>query len=70
MTDYGDMRDAIDRAQQGADDRIARLEEQRDALVAMLDQAAKRIEIANAEGNAILSAWLPDARALLAKVKS
>ena len=30
---------------------------------ATLEQAIRRVEIANAEGNPILSAWLPDARA-------
>lgn len=36
-------------------------------LLAALQFAVTRIEIANAEGNPILSAWLPDAKALIAK---
>lgn len=35
------------------------------AIVAALQQAVARVEIANGEGNMILSAWLPDARAAL-----
>jgi hypothetical protein len=35
-------------------------------LVDTMQAAIKRIEIANAEGNPILSAWLPDAQAAIA----
>lgn len=38
-----------------------------DDLVAALQAAVARVEIANAEGDPIMSAWLPDARAALAK---
>jgi hypothetical protein len=36
------------------------------ALRAALEAAVARVELANSEGNPILSAWLPDARAALA----
>jgi len=39
-------------------------------LLLVLEQAAARIEIANAEGNPILSAWLPEATSTIAKVKA
>jgi len=38
-------------------------------LLLLLKQAVARVEIANAEGNPILSAWLQDARAALAKAE-
>jgi len=38
-------------------------------LLVVLEHAVARAEVANAEGNPILSAWLPDARAALAKAK-
>jgi len=38
-------------------------------LLARLNFAAARIELANSEGDAILSAWLPDARAAIASAK-
>lgn len=44
---------------------IAAAPDMYDALI----QAVKRIELANAEGDPILSAWLPTARAALAKGK-
>ena len=34
----------------------------------VLELAVSRVELANAEGNPILSAWLPEAKAALAKV--
>ena len=37
-------------------------------LFDLLQFAVARIELANSEGNPILSAWLPDATALLAKL--
>jgi hypothetical protein len=37
-------------------------------LVGMLEAAANRVELANAEGDQILSAWLVDARALLSRL--
>lgn len=37
-----------------------------DALVTQLAAAVKRVELANDEGDPIMSAWLPDARAALA----
>ena len=38
-------------------------------LLDMLAAAAARIEVAAAEGNTILSAWLPDARAAIARAR-
>lgn len=38
-------------------------------LLAELETAVLRIELANAEGNPILSAWLPDARKAIARAK-
>ncbi|PPQ35153.1 hypothetical protein [Rhodoblastus acidophilus] len=38
-------------------------------LLAQLTFAAARIELANSEGDAILSAWLPDARAAITSAK-
>ena len=38
-------------------------------LLEALKFAAARIELANAEGDPILSAWLPDARAVIAKAE-
>ena len=40
-----------------------------DDLVEALQAAVARIEVANKEGDPILSAWLPDARAALAKAR-
>ena len=44
-----------------------RYRRQRDDLLLALKAAIRRVEIANAEGNPILSAWLPDARAAIAR---
>jgi hypothetical protein len=38
-------------------------------LLAALRMAVARIEVANAEGNPILSAWLADARAAIARAE-
>ena len=38
-------------------------------LLDVLRFAVARVEIANGEGNPILSAWLPDARAAIAKAE-
>jgi len=38
-------------------------------LLACLKLAVARIELANAEGNNIMSAWLPDAKAVIAKAE-
>ncbi len=38
-------------------------------LQAALEQAIARVRLANAEGNPILSAWLPEAEAAIAKAK-
>lgn len=38
-------------------------------LLHELESAVARIELANAEGNPILSAWLPSARAAIAAAK-
>lgn len=38
------------------------------AMVRALREAVARVEVANAEGDAILSAWLPEARTLLAHI--
>ena len=38
-----------------------------DGLLLLLAEAVKRVEIANAEGDPILSAWLPLAKAAIAK---
>jgi len=40
---------------------------QAQAMFDLLRQAVKRVEVANTEGNPILSAWLPDAIECLAK---
>jgi len=39
------------------------------ALVLALRQAVLRVEMENSQGNPILSAWLPDARAALRKAE-
>lgn len=39
-------------------------------LLLTLEQAAARVEIANKEGNPILSAWLPDAQAVIKREKA
>lgn len=39
-------------------------------LLLTLEQAAARVEIANKEGNPILSAWLPDAQAIIKKERA
>ena len=36
-------------------------------LLARLKEAAARVDLANRDGTPILSAWLPDARAAIAK---
>jgi hypothetical protein len=38
-------------------------------LLDLLETAIARVELANAEGNPILSAWLPDAKAAAARVR-
>lgn len=38
-------------------------------LLEALEQAVARVELENSEGNPLLSAWLPEARAALAKAK-
>jgi hypothetical protein len=43
----------------------ADLRKQRDELLDVLRTAIRRVEIANAEGDPILSAWLPTARAAI-----
>jgi len=40
-----------------------------DAMREALEQAIARIELANREGDPIMSAWLPDAKAALALAK-
>jgi hypothetical protein len=45
---------------------VAALQATNAALRAALEAAVARVELANSEGNPILSAWLPDARAALA----
>lgn len=47
----------------------AHLERAAPEMFAALAAAVARVEIANAEGNPILSAWLPDARAALAHLE-
>ena len=39
-------------------------------LLTELETAVARIQLANDEGNPILSAWLPDARAAIAKARN
>jgi len=39
-------------------------------LVDLLEAACARVELANAEGNPILSGWLPDARRAIAQAKA
>lgn len=38
-------------------------------LLDLLKSAIARVELANAEGNNILSAWLPDAKAIVTKIE-
>jgi len=40
------------------------------AMLAALKAATLRVELANSEGEPILSAWLPDARAAIAQAES
>lgn len=47
----------------------AKLLNQVSVLIDLLEMAAARIEIANAEGNPMLSAWLPDARKAIAEAR-
>jgi len=47
----------------------ARLKAEKADLLRMLKQAVARIHIANAEGDPILSAWLPDAEAAIKDAK-
>ena len=47
----------------------ADLRRQRDELLDVLRTAVRRVEIANAEGDPILSAWLPTARAAIANAE-
>ena len=48
---------------------ILRAVNSHDAMREALEQAIARIEVANQEGNPIMSAWLPDAKAALALAK-
>ncbi len=38
-------------------------------VATILDSAIGRVEMANAEGDPILSAWLPNARAIVAQLR-
>lgn len=38
-------------------------------LLLSLEQAVARVELANTDGNKILSAWLPEAKAAISKAK-
>ena len=49
--------------------KIAKLEDEKVVLLDILKAAAARIELANAEGDNILSAWLPDARAAITQTE-
>lgn len=49
--------------------QIVRAVNAHDAMKKALEQAIARIEVANQEGNPIMSAWLPDAKAALALAK-
>lgn len=44
-------------------------EKEKEALLLALEQAVARVEIANAEGDHILSAWLPEAKAAIAAAR-
>lgn len=48
---------------------ILRAVNSHDAMREALEAAVARVELANAEGNSIMSAWLPDAKAALALAK-
>jgi hypothetical protein len=62
---------AIARVMDGPTRRfIVRAVNSHDELVSMLEAAANRVELANAEGDQILSAWLVDARALLSHLSA
>lgn len=39
-------------------------------MILLLERAVRRVEMANEEGDRILSAWLPEAKALLALAKT
>lgn len=47
---------------------LERVKAQRDELAALLLTAVRRLELSTKDGVPILSAWLPDARAALAKL--
>jgi hypothetical protein len=51
------------------DPSAARLIASAPDLLDLLESAVARVQIANEEGNPILSAWLPDALATLRKAK-
>lgn len=62
----------IQEAREHASQALAHIEQAEEAFDAMkeaLEQAIARIEVANQEGNPIMSAWLPDAKAALALAK-
>lgn len=40
-----------------------------DNLIELLEAAILRVELANSEGNPILSAWLPDAKKALKELR-
>jgi hypothetical protein len=58
VSDYGDAAEANAHLIASAPD-----------LLDLLEAAVARVQIANEEGNSILSAWLPDALSALAKAK-
>jgi len=47
----------------------SRLIEQAPNLLELLEAAVLRVELANKEGDAILSAWLPDAKLAIARAR-
>jgi hypothetical protein len=61
------MNDDVSAIQCGAN---ARLIAAAPDMLAALQVAVSRVELANAEGNPILSAWLSDARAAIARATS
>jgi hypothetical protein len=59
------LSDELSSEREAHEDAVNELNAQIVRLQEVLRAAVLRVELANKEGNAILSAWLPDARALL-----
>lgn len=68
-SDAGDVAGCFETTEKEEQEANATLISAAPEMLAALQQAVARVELANAEGDQILSAWLPEARAAIAKAE-